>query len=465
MLRYALALGVVSAVAWTAEPDWKSVEAETLQHFTELVRIDTTNPPGNETRAVEYLKRVLDKEGIPYTTIGPDEKRQNLIARLKGSGTKKPILLMGHTDTVSIDPAKWKHGPFSAHREGGFIYGRGTSDDKDSVASYLTILLTLKRLNVPLERDVIFFAESAEETGAGTYGAGWVVDNHFDQVECEYCLAEGGGFRREGGRLIANMVGTAEKIPSGVRLVARGAAGHGSRPEPGNAVLALTEAVAKVGRWLPPMKLSDTTRAYFERMAAISPPEQAARFNAVLHPEKGPEVFAWFQKNDPGHFAMLTNTITPTILKGGFQSNVIPSEAEATIDIRMLPGEDAQAFYEQLREVINNPAVEIVSRTGPGRPTTAPSRIDNEMWKAIESVQVKLLPGLRAIPVLGVGATDKSYFRTKGVNCYGIGPAVDVEDAPLGFGAHSDQERMREESLYQFVRFAWGVVNEVAARK
>lgn len=465
MLRLALLSCLVCVLATGAEPDWEAVEAETLEHFSALVRLDTTNPPGNEARAVEYLTKVLDKEGIPYTLLGPDPKRQNLIARLKGNGSRKPVLLMGHTDTVGIDPKKWKHGPFSAHREGGFIYGRGTNDDKDSVAAYLTVLLTLKRMKVPLDRDVIFFAEAAEETGAATWGAGWVVDNHFGQVDCEYCLAEGGGFRREGGKLVANMVGTAEKIPRGVRLVAKGAAGHGSRPEPGNAVLALTEAVAKIGRWLPPMHLSDTTRAYFERMAAISPPEQAARFNAVVHPEKGRAVFEWFQKNDPGHFAMLTNTITPTILRGGFQSNVIPSEAEATIDIRMLPGEDPDAFYNQLRRIIDNPQIEIVPRSGPARPTTAPSRIDNEMWNAIESVQAKLFPGLRAIPVLGVGATDKSYFRAKGVQCYGIGPAIDVEDAALGFGAHSDQERMSERALHDFARFAWGVVNEVAARK
>jgi acetylornithine deacetylase/succinyl-diaminopimelate desuccinylase-like protein len=464
-MRFALLPLFVSLLCTAAEPDWKSIEAETLEHYSALVRLDTTNPPGNETRAVEYLTKILDKEGIPYSLLGTDPKRQNLIARLKGSGAKKPILLMGHTDTVGIDPKKWKHGPFSAHREGGYIYGRGTNDDKDSVATYLMVLLTLKRLNVPLDRDVIFFAEAAEETGAATWGAGWVVDKHFDQVDCEYCLAEGGGFRREGGKLIANMVGTAEKIPRGIRLVAKGAAGHGSRPEPGNAVLALTEAVAKIGRWLPPMRLSDTTRAYFERMAAISPPEQAARFNAVVHPEKGPEVFAWFQKNDPCHFAMLTNTITPTILRAGYQLNVIPSEAEATIDIRMLPGEDTEAFYNELRKVINNPQVEVVARGGAMRPTTPPSRIDNEMWKALESVQAKLFPGLRAIPVLGVGATDKSYFRAKGVQCYGIGPAIDVEDAALGFGAHSDQERMNERSLHEFVRFAWGVVNEIAARR
>lgn len=451
--------------AGAAEPDWKAVEQETLRHFEALVRMDTTNPPGNETRAVEYLAKVLEREGIPAMVLGADKERMNLIARLKGTGSKKPILLMGHTDTVRIDPAKWKHGPFSAHREGGWIYGRGTNDDKDSVAAYLTVLLTLKRMNVPLERDVIFLAESAEETGAATFGAGWLVENHFQAIEAEYCLAEGGSLRREGGKNIANMIGTAEKIPRGATLIARGPAGHGSRPAPDNAILALTEAVTKVARWRPPVQLSDTTRAYFERLAAISPPEQRKRFNSVLNPASQAEALAWFAGNDPMHYAMLVTTITPTILKGGFQLNVIPSEAEATLDIRALPGEDVEKFYAEMRRIINNPNIELAARGTALRPATGPSRLDTEMFRAIESVQARLYPGVRAIPLLQTGATDMAYLRSRGVQCYGVGPAFDAEDSALGYGAHSDQERISEQGLYDFVRFAYNVVTEVAARR
>src|SRR3954471_3249242 len=188
---------LTAAVAGTARAqapvDWKAVEAETLRHFQALVRLDTTNPPGNETRAVEYLKQVLDKEGIPYQVFAGDAARANLVVRIKGNGTKKPILVMGHTDVVTIDPKKWvDHGPFSADVAGGYVYGRGTVDDKDNLVASLMLVLMLKRTNALLDRDVIFLAESGEE-GTPEVGAQYMIDNHFDAIDAEYCLAEGGG--------------------------------------------------------------------------------------------------------------------------------------------------------------------------------------------------------------------------------------------------------------------------------
>jgi acetylornithine deacetylase/succinyl-diaminopimelate desuccinylase-like protein len=230
-------------------------------------------------------------------------------------------------------------------------------------------------------------------------------------------------------------------------------------------VLALTEAVAKLGRWRPPMRLNDITRAYFERMAVISPPDRAARFNGLSDASQAASVLEYFAQNDPGHYAMLVTTITPTILRGGYQSNVIPSEAEATLDIRALPDEDMEKFYAEMRRLINNPRIEIVPRTAGLRPITKPSRLDTELFRALESVQKRLNPDLRTIPTMQTGATDMSYLREKGVQCYGIGPVYDVEDAAKGFGAHSDQERISEEGLYDFLRYAWGVVNEVAVKR
>lgn len=446
-------------------PEWKSFEVETLEHFQALVRLDTTNPPGNEIRAVEYLKKVLEKDGIPVTIVGAEPSRPNLIARLKGSGAKKPLLLMGHTDTVSIDPKKWiSHGPFSADKDGPHIYGRGTTDDKDSVAAYLMVMLTLKRLQVPLDRDVIFVAEAAEEAGAMTVGAKWLVDNHFDQISAEYCLAEGGSMRRDSGKMVANMIQTGEKIPRGVRIVARGPAGHGSRPTPNNAVVALAKAVAAAAAWTPPMKLNDTTRAYFERLAAISPPEQAKRYNEVVHPDKAAAVQAWFKANDPGHYSMITTSITPTIIKAGYQFNVIPSEAEAMLDIRALPDENMDEFFAGLKKEINNSQIEIVNRTAETRPDSPTTKIDNEMFQALETAQASQFPGIRVIPTMSTGATDMSIMRARGMQCYGLGGPVDTEDGALGFGAHSDQERILEQGLYDFTKYVWNVVNRVAAR-
>src|SRR5258705_3782908 len=234
MKRILILTALLAASAGTARAqapiDWKAIEAETLQHFQALVRIDTSNPPGNETRAVEYLKQVLDKEGIAYQVFAGDPNRANLVARIKGNGRKKPILVMGHTDVVTIDPKKWiDHGPFSADIAGGYVYGRGTVDDKDNLVASLMLVLMLKRSNAALDRDVIFLAESGEE-GSPEVGAQYMIDHHFDAIDAEYCLAEGGGVGRTGGMDTRAGVSTAEKERAALDNAARGPTDHRSQP-------------------------------------------------------------------------------------------------------------------------------------------------------------------------------------------------------------------------------------------
>ena len=187
------------SMAQTAQPDWAKIEEETMRHFQAILRFDTSNPPGNEKLVVDYLKSVLDGEGIETKVFALDPQRPNLVARLRGSGKKRPVLIMGHTDVVTVDPAKWKHPPFSATREGGYVYGRGTLDDKDSVAAGLMTMLQLKRMKIPLDRDVIFLAEASEE-GNGAYGINFMVERHWAEIEAEYCFAEGGGVVRKAPR-------------------------------------------------------------------------------------------------------------------------------------------------------------------------------------------------------------------------------------------------------------------------
>src|SRR6202049_3179892 len=206
--------------------DWPKVNDELLRHYQALVRIDTTDPPGNESRAVDYIRRVLDAEGIPVIVAAKDPARANLIARLKGNGSKKPLLVMGHTDTVKVDAAKWTFPPFSAARNGGYIYGRGTLDDKDNLTAGMMTMVLLKRSKIPLYRDVIFVTEAGEE-GATQFGIGYLVDQHWSDIEAEICLAEGGLINRKAGQVRYGLIQTAEKLPGGVRLVAKGPAGHG----------------------------------------------------------------------------------------------------------------------------------------------------------------------------------------------------------------------------------------------
>ena len=450
--------------------DWAKVEAETLKHFTALVKINSADPGGSEKPVVDYIKKVLDAEGIESKVFTMDNLadpaivRPNLVARIKGNGKKKPILIVGHTDTVNVDEKKWTHGPFSAHREGGYIYGRGTVDDKDNLVGAMMTIILLKRQKVALDRDVIFMAEAGEE-GAPTVGVAYLVREHWADIDAEYCLAEGGSAVRTDGRLRFVSVQTTEKIPAGVRLVANGVAGHGSVPLQSNAVVHIAQAVAKIANWQPPMRLNDTTRTYFERLATVSTPEERERYNGLLDPEKTDSIQAWMATNEPRHNSMLRTSVSPNIIKAGYRRNVIPSEAEATLDIRALPDEDLKKFDEQLRSVINDPAVKIVRDGWASRPGAAPSRLDNEAFKTIEAVAKKHYPGVPTLPTMSTGATDMAFLRAKGMQCYGIGPMIDSEDGPKGFGAHSDQERILESSLHTFVKFHYDLVEEMARAK
>lgn len=460
MIRTLLGLCAVSCL-WASEPDWKTVEEETLRHFQAILRMDTQNPPGKETQVVEYLKRVLEAEGIATKTFALEPERANLVARLKGNGSKRPLLIMAHTDVVRVAPEKWKHPPFAATREGGHIYGRGAVDDKDNVTAALMTMLLLKRLNVPLDRDVIFLAEAGEEASTRV-GIQFMVDNHWPEIEAEICLAEGGAGIRRKGKPAYITVQTAEKIPYAVLLKSTGPAGHGSRPLKTNAIAHLSQAVTRVAEWQPPMRMNDTTRYYFERLATVSSPEEAARYNGLLNPDKTESVQQYLAEKEPGHNSMLRTSISPNMIRGGYQKNVIPSEAEAVLDVRALPDEDIQSFVARIREVIGDQQVKVELGSNDVRPGAPPSRLD-ENFRRIEEAWRQVYAGIVTIPAMSTGATDMAYLRAKGVQCYGIGPAIDEEDGPLGFGAHSDQERILETSLHEFVRFNWVVVNSLAS--
>jgi acetylornithine deacetylase/succinyl-diaminopimelate desuccinylase-like protein len=443
--------------------DWKSQQAEILRQHRSLIQIDTSNPPGNETMAVEYLKKVFDAEGIPAQAFALDPSRANLVARLKGNGSKRPILLMAHTDVVGVQRDKWPVDPFGAILKDGYVWGRGSIDDKDKLAANLMVMLLLKRSGAKLDRDVIFLAESGEE---GTTGPGieFMVNQHFDAIDAEFALTEGGGATLENGRATSVSILTTEKVPRGVRLVVNGTSGHASIPRVDNALVHLAGAVEKVGTWQTPMRLNDTTRTYFEKLAAISPPEKATRYSGLTDPARSAAIQRYLAVNEPQQYSMLRTSVVPTILKAGFRVNVIPSEAEATVDIRALPDEDMPKFLEEMRKVIGDPAVKIEPRAEDTRPAGAPSRLDTEMYRALENAARRIFPGSTVLPTMSTGATDMSYLRPRGIQSYGIGPGVTDEDR-IKFGAHSDVERILESSLYSLVEFTWSAVTEVAVSK
>ena len=267
---------------------------------------------------------------------------------------------MGHTDTVNVDAKKWKVPPFSGALQDGHIYGRGTVDDKDNVVAALMAMLTLKRLKLPLDRDVIFLAESGEE-GTTRVGIQFMVGQHYSEIDAEFCYAEGGNVTREGGKVKFASVQSLEKIPRAVELVARGPAGHGSVPLKTNALVHLSAAVTKAAEWRVPIRLNETTRVYFERLASISSPAAAARYRDILgrDPKKIAAADDYLLEHEPRHASMIRTSISPTIVQGGSRVNVIPSEVRATLDVRLHPRDTPEAFLEELRKVINDPAVEV----------------------------------------------------------------------------------------------------------
>lgn len=450
-----------SAFAQTLNVDWEQQKAEILERYRALVQLDTRS--GHETRAVEYLKKVLESEGIPTKTFALNPDRANLVARIRGNGSKRPILILAHTDVVGVQKEKWPVDPFGAVMKDGYIWGRGALDDKPVLVANLMTMLLLKRSGAKLDRDVIFLAESGEEADLEGVGINFMVGQHFDEIDAEYSLTEGGGVTLENGKPVRVSIGTAEKVPARARLVATGTSGHGSVPRLDNALIHLGAAVEKVGRWETPMRLNDTTRTYFEKLATISSPEKAARYNALLNPQTAAGAQRYLLEKEPQLYSMLRTSVVPTMLQAGVGPNVIPSEAEATLDIRALPDEDIATFYAEMAKVIHDPQVKIVPIPAT-RPASPASRLDTEMYRLLESVSKKIYAGATVLPSMSTGASDKAQLRAKGMQSYGIGPATTREDSE-NFGAHSDVERMPESSLYPFVAFVWNAVAGIASHQ
>ena len=443
-----------------AKPDWDKAREETVQILSGLVKIDTSNPPGNETKAAACIKAILDKEGIPSQIYELEPGRGNIVARLKGNGKKRPILLMGHLDVVGVEREKWTVDPFAALIRDGYLYGRGASDDKGMTAVCLEVFLLLHRLKMPLDRDVIFLAEAGEE-GTTRAGIDFMVNQHWPEIECEFALNEGGVIYERNGSIQYVGVSSTEKVPRGIKLVAKGTSGHGSMPRLDNAITHLAAAVAKVGNFQMPMRLNETTRTFFERLATISSPDEAKLYKALLDPKESEAAQEKLRSTNIGYNSMLRTSLVPTIIKGGFRSNVIPGDAEATFDVRALPDEDTDAMVATLKKLIADPAIEIVPPQR-GRPTSPPSGITTEMFLALERAQQAMFPQAVTLPMMLTGATDSAQLRAKGVQAYGLGSVVtDEERARI----HGNDERLSITGIGKFVELVYRAVTDVAAAK
>jgi acetylornithine deacetylase/succinyl-diaminopimelate desuccinylase-like protein len=417
---------------------------ETARFLKDLVQIDTQDPPGNESKVAQYLAAVFKREGIPYELLEPVPGRASIVARLKGSGAKRPVLMLAHEDVVPVDRAHWTFDPFAADIREGTLYGRGASDDKSPLAAHLETMLQLHRSGRPFTRDIVFLAEASEETSSSA-GMHTIVDRYWDKIACEFAINEGGAAEVTNGEIPYFGIATGEKLPRGVRLIARGQSGHASVPVLDNPITHLAQAVARLGTWETPMRLNDTTREFFSRLATISPPDQALLFRSLDKPETQIEL----HKRLPQFYSMLHTSVVPTILKGGFKSNVIPPEAEAEIDIRALPDENMTEFTAAMNALVNDPSVTILPPDLTDSMPAAPaSSLHTDLFAALKAAQKKLLPKAITVPVMSTGATDSAFLRAKGVDAYGIRVPRTFEE---NTGVHGNDERieLKYVALYQ----------------
>jgi len=441
--------------------NWQEVGEETITHLRRLLRLDTRNPPGNEIRAAEYLRSVLETEGISGEMVGPSSDRGTFIARLKGDGSAPPLLLMSHTDVVAVEPEKWTHGPFSGDIADGFIYGRGALDMKHMVTMEAMTMLLLKRSGVPLQRDVIFMAAADEEVG-GQQGAGWVVENRPELIQSEYALNEGGGigFEINGRRYYP--VQTAEKGTVRFRIRTYGKPGHGSVPHHENAVLKLAAILVQFTPDLLPVHFTNTFRGYIAGIAETQPGDIAQVLYAVLADETTADAAIDRLPLDESlklrMHAMLRNTVTPTILEAGSQINVIPSEAEASIDGRNLPGWTPEMFLEELRSALGNEAE--ITLLEPSTPLE--SDIQSPLFNTIKAVLKEHDPQATAVPFLLTGGTDAKHVTKLGTKVYGFAPGL-YAGAGEGRRVHSHDERVSVRSLQWGVRVLYEVVERFAS--
>ena len=447
----------VSNFAGAQEGSWNQTraQAETVGFLKDLIKLDTQNPPGNESKIAQYLAAVLAREGIPFEIIETVPGRASIVARIKGDGSKRPLLLMAHEDVVPVQRDHWSVDPFAGIERNGAIYGRGAFDDKAMVASNLEVFVELNRHKVPLTRDVIFLAESDEETGGS--GMRTIIEKYWDRIACEFALNEGEGAGLEHGRVVSMTVATGEKIARRVKLIAHGTSGHGSVPLLDNAVVHLAAAVTALGTWETPARLNETTREFFRRLAGIAPADERGWYTDVLSPQSQDEL----RHHHPAYYSMLRTSVVPTMLTAGIKVNVIPSTAEASVDIRALPDEDPAAFSATLVKVINDPQIEIVPYDAIPRPAPAASSMHTELFAALEHAQHVVAPDAVTLPMMTNGGTDSANLRVKGVQAYGIMvPMTEIEMSTH----HGDDERIEVEQLGLFVHYEWVAVTQVAAR-
>ena len=453
-----------SAQAPGPAPELAKVSDEAVGWLADLIRINTTNPPGNELAAVRYLAGILEREGIPAEVLETTPGRGVVIARLRSSAVPDPsraLLLLGHVDVVGVQKEKWSVDPFGGVIKDGYLYGRGAIDDKGMVIANLAVLVALKRAGVRLDRDVIFLAEGDEEQN-GDYGIEVAIRKHWEKIAAGFAINEGGRVMVKGGKVQYAGVQASEKIPVNVEAIATGPSGHGSMPRKDNPVVHLAAAVAKIGAYEAPPRPNTITRRYFEQLAKVEDPETAKWMRALETPERMELAARRLSEASPMWSSMLRDSIAPTILQAGIRSNVVPSEARATLNIRLLPGDSIDSLLQELKKLVNDPQIRFEVAPASREPAP-PSSLESALYQTIERVTPAEFPGAVVVPFMSTGATDSAQLRLRNVQAYGLLPFPLTEEDDRRM--HADDERIPLDAFRKGVDFLYRVVEGFVGAK
>ncbi len=430
--------------------DWTAIEQEALEHFKALLRLDTTNPPGNELPAARYIGSVLEKDGIEFQILESEPSRASIVARLPGRGGKGPLLLNGHLDVVPADREHWKYDPFAAEEAEGCIWGRGAIDMKNMVAMSLTVMLAVKRAGIELERDLIFAGVADEEAGSRK-GALFLVEEHPDLVQAEYVLNEVGGHTLHFGKARFYPIQVSEKGICWFELTATGEPGHGSMPHPHNAVVRLAKAIDALGRARLPQHNTPVVTDFIRELAAQSSFPNDRLLPLLLNTRLSGALLAALRKKNPeqaqGIGAMLSNTVSPTMLQAGAKVNVIPSQATVTVDGRTIPGQSLADFVKEIQAVVGDDLTINVLDHHDG--TVFDSK--TELYDVICHVLQEHDPDGVPVPYMIPGFTDSFAYARLGATCYGFSPVRLGTELNFTKMYHGHNERIPVDG------FTWGL--------
>ena len=462
------ALVLAAAVALAVRPGPAASRTQqandpTAALLVELLRIDTSNPPGNEGALARFLEPRFRALGFETEIIPtPEPGKAHFIARLKGSGRKRPILLAAHADVVGVEREKWTVDPFLGVIQNGYVLGRGAIDFKGGMAVFARAAMMLAERKVPLDRDVIFLAEADEENGR--YNTGWLAREHWSKIDCEFALNEGGWIMKGAdGRVRYVSISTADKSSVPITITAKGTSTHSSMPRPDNAIFALSRALAKVSAYETDITLIPSTRRFFSTLAKTSGPAMSGHFTDLVgaDPERARRAAKEIGR-DPLLNALMRTTLAPVLMNAGFRGNVIPGSAEATINARLIPGTRPADIVGAIQRVIDDPAIEVrLANPNAGANPAPPSSEDTDLFRALERA-ARQQYSAEVTPYLFQAGTDAGAWRSRGVPVYGIYPyAIDAEDLTR---MHGNDERVSIESLRQGTEMIYRTLVEVAGR-